>query len=82
VVWWPADNGVGDVPEKPIENYPENKQGSEAPNLTSAYPIQKYCSSAAFHFPAVYASEGPLAKHLHNTHHPARRRMENAEIAC
>jgi len=50
-VGWPADNAVGDVAEKPIENYPEDKQGSEAANLTSAYPIQKCCGSVSFHFP-------------------------------
>jgi hypothetical protein len=38
-VAWPADNAVGDVPEKPIENYPEDKQRGEAAQLTFAYPI-------------------------------------------
>ena len=36
---WPADNAVGDVPEKPIENYPEDKQRGEAAQLTFDYPI-------------------------------------------
>jgi hypothetical protein len=36
---WPADNAVGDVPEKPIEQYPEDKQSGEAAQLTFAYPI-------------------------------------------
>jgi hypothetical protein len=41
---------VGDVPEKPIEDYPEDQQGSETAQLTSAYPIQKSCSFVIFHF--------------------------------
>jgi hypothetical protein len=38
-VAWPADNAVRDVPEKPIESYPEDKQRGEAAQLTLAYPI-------------------------------------------
>jgi hypothetical protein len=30
---------VGDVPEKLIENYPENEQGGEAAKLAFAYPM-------------------------------------------
>jgi hypothetical protein len=36
---WPADEAVGDVPEKPVENYPEDKQPSKAAQLIFAYPI-------------------------------------------
>jgi len=42
---------VGNVPEEPIEDYPDDQQGGETAQLTSAYPIQKSCSFVTFHFP-------------------------------
>jgi hypothetical protein len=54
----PADNAVGDVTEKPIEDYPKDKQGREAAKLTFAYPIQKYRNSVTCHCPAVYTLAG------------------------
>lgn len=54
----PADDAVEDVPEKPIKDYPEDKQGGEVAQLTFAYPIQKYRNSLTCHFPAVYTFGG------------------------
>lgn len=47
-VAWPA--AVGDVPEKPIENYTDDKPPREAAKLGFAYPIQEYCRFVMFHF--------------------------------
>jgi hypothetical protein len=57
----PADSAVGDVPEKPIEDYPEDKQGGKAAKLTFGYPTQKYRNSVTCHSPAVYTVGGSLA---------------------
>ena len=63
----PADNSVGDVPEEPIEDYPEDQQRRETAQLTSAYPIQNSCAFITVHFPSVYTVGGRLALHRHDT---------------